>query len=54
MIELSPCKKGHPIVGAQGTSLGRDNFSAEIYKMSQKRQPGKKWGMVRHEKSRHH
>lgn len=31
-----------PITGAWRISLGRDDFSAEICKMSNKRQPGKK------------
>lgn len=58
MIEVSPqCrtsrKKGHPILGAQGISLGRDDFSAEIYKMSKKRWPGENWGKVRSDRARH-
>ena len=40
-------------MGAGGINLGMDDFSAEICKMSEKRRPGKRWGVVSYGRARH-
>lgn len=45
-------EKGHPVVGARGTSLGRDGFPAEICKLRKKSSQVKS-GEVRQDRARH-